>query len=134
MQDKVEEAKIFAKIFHEGQKYGKRDFFTSHPLKVYGIIKRLVPKDYNLQIAALCHDLLEDTPCTYMEIEDNFGRDVAELVLDVTKTESNTFPYLKKQRSVILKFADRLHNLSCMEHWSQDRKKAYIKKSKFWKS
>ena len=44
------------------------------------------------------------------------------------------FPRLKTQRGIVLKFADRISNLSRMESWDDNRKNHYLRKSKFWKS
>lgn len=128
----LNKAYFFAKEKHKNQLYGVVGFIY-HPLQVYEIIKLLCPLDINLQIAALLHDVLEDTKTSYKELEKEFNEDVTALVKEVTKSEYNTFPNLKTQRGYQLKFADRLSNLSNMQEWSERRKRKYMKKSRFWK-
>lgn len=128
----VQNALRFATEKHEGQQYGDNSFI-SHPLEVYTLVRELRPVDFALQAAALLHDTLEDTSTSPNELREKFGEEITDLVIEVTKLGYNTFPNLKTQRGIILKFADRLCNLSHMEGWPEDRKQQYIAKSKFWK-
>lgn len=128
----VRKARLFATSKHRGQKYNKQDFIV-HPIEVFEVIRLLCPEDINLQVAALLHDVIEDTTTTYEEVERKFGADVASLVKEVTKTGYNVFPNLKTQRGVVLKLADRLCNLKNMKIWNKEKQEKYIKKSTFWK-
>ncbi len=135
----IEKALQFGELKHNGQvdDSGKCYFFA-HCVQVYNILK-LVTSDENLLVASLLHDTLEDTETTYEELEREFGKDVANLVNEVThegKKDSKGyyFPRLKTQRGILLKFADRLSNLSRMDCWPEDRRKQYLAKSRFWKS
>jgi GTP pyrophosphokinase/guanosine-3',5'-bis(diphosphate) 3'-pyrophosphohydrolase len=135
----INEAIGFAKKMHGDQKDdGGLNYFEAHVCKVADIISLVSPNDPNLIKAAYLHDTLEDTKTTYEELKQNFGHDVADLVLEVThegdREHGYYFPRLKTQRGIVLKFADRLHNLSRMEPWGRERKEHYLKKSKFWKS
>jgi (p)ppGpp synthase/HD superfamily hydrolase len=91
-------------------------------------------------VAALLHDILEDTDVTYENLVSEFGVDIANLVLEVTheRRADDTgwyFPHLHSIRGIVLKFADRASNLSRMEEvWDAERIEKYIKKSKFWQS
>jgi GTP pyrophosphokinase len=116
------------------------DYFISHCWQVYEIVKILYPDDFELQVAALLHDTLEDTDTTYEKLITTFGADIADLILEVTheRKEDDTgwyFPHLHSIRGIVLKFADRASNLSRMEGvWDAKRIEKYIKKSKFWQS
>ncbi len=123
----------FVNKAHENQTYGDQPF-VYHPLQVYEVITLLKPADVNLRVAALLHDTIEDTETTKEQIEKEFNSDVAELVSEVSKTSYNTFPNLKSTRGIVLKFADRLCNLSSMMAWSEEKQERYRNKSKFWKS
>lgn len=134
----LEKAYAFAERKHEGQldDEGKASFL--HPYQTFCILKK-VTMDNNLLAAALLHDTLEDTETSYDELVKEFGQDIADLVAEVTHDGQKDdhgyyFPRLKTQRGIMLKFADRLSNLSRMESWDEKRKDQYLKRSKFWKS
>lgn|SRR3990167_6420562 len=135
----IQQAKEYSKEKHKGQlDPGGLPYFL-HPDGVAEIINLILPNDENLIAAAYLHDIIEDTETTYEELKEEFGEDVADLVNEVThegkKDEKGYyFPRLKTQRGIILKFADRLSNLTRMEPWDEKRKQDYLKKSKFWKS
>jgi GTP pyrophosphokinase len=117
-------------LINEAYKFGRP--FIYHPMQVKKIITLLFPLDFELQTAAILHDTLEDTDTLHKDLAENFGKKIANLVNEVTKTQYNTFPHLRTRRGVILKFADRLSNLSNMDKWHKYRVKKYIQKSKFW--
>ncbi len=136
--DVFTKARDFAILKHGDQKRDNGDPYFVHCSEVADIIWDLT-KDDNLTIAAYLHDTIEDTDATYEEIKKEFGVDVADLVNEVThegKKDSHGFyfPRLKTKRGIILKFADRLHNLSDMNAWDDKRQEHFLKKSKFWKS
>jgi len=81
---KVNRAYNFAKEKHEGQKrkYTGEPYIV-HPCEVAWIVST-VSHTENMLCAALMHDCLEDTDCEYEEIANNFGFEVADLVLDLT--------------------------------------------------
>jgi (p)ppGpp synthase/HD superfamily hydrolase len=92
-----------------------------------------VPQDESLLAAGYLHDVMEDCSVTYEELKREFNQDIADLVKEVTKSKYNTFPHLSTRRGVMLKFADRLANLSMMDDKDEQWQKRYIEKSKFWK-
>lgn len=128
----------FAQDAHIRQKDKEdRDYFTNHVIHVVNILKMAI-RDYEsftieyyrrMITAAYLHDTLEDcygkafgvpvapnkvVPVKVCEdtIKEHFGEDVLNLVLEVTHTKSQVFPRLKTLDGFILKFADRLANLS----------------------
>jgi len=138
-EDKLLKAIAFAQEKHRGQLDDSgKDYFEEHCLQVYNILNT-VTEDQNLLCAALLHDTYEDTDTTYEEVLQIFGRDIADLVNEVTQegqkdSKGYYFPRLKTERGILLKFADRLSNLSRMEAWDNKRREQYLRKSKFWKS
>lgn len=114
-----------------------RTYFDAHLVPVWHILE-LVTKDQEILMAGLLHDTLEDTDTTYEELKREFGQRVADLVNEVThdgKKDSYGlyFPRLKSKDAILIKFADRLSNLSRMEPWDKHRQEHYLRKSKFWK-
>jgi len=132
---KIQDAYIFAKEKHGGQKYNNQDFIV-HPLmtsKILSLLCGIEDYDENLIVAGLLHDVVEDTDTTLEAIEHEFGEDVANLVYQVTKTGHNTFP-ISTHRGAVLKFADRLTNVYNSKNWPKEKMEKYVfEKSKFWK-
>jgi (p)ppGpp synthase/HD superfamily hydrolase len=116
---------------------GKTPYFDSHILKVVAIL-RCVTSDQNIITAAYLHDTIEDSGTTYQEIAELFGGRVAGLVYEVTHEgkgrENYYFPRLKSREAIMLKFADRLSNISRMTVWPEDKQADYLRRSKFWKT
>ena len=113
-------------------------YFENHICQVATIIKQ-VTKDKEIIAAAYLHDTLEDTKTTYEELKENFGQRVADIVFEMThegkKDEKGYwFPRLKSKDAILVKFADRLSNLSRMDVWDEERQQHYLRKSKFWRS
>ena len=113
------------------------NYFEAHILQVVAIIKQ-VTNDKDIISGAYMHDLIEDTQVTFADIQKNFGIRVADLVLELTKKGKNDnygyyFPNLKSKEGILIRFADRLSNLSRMTAWNEKRQEQYIKRSKFWK-
>lgn len=135
----VSKALDFARERHAGQKDDSGlDYFTAHLQQVYFILKQ-VTNDEAILAAAYLHDTLEDTNTTYDELVSEFNKEVADLVSEVTHdgqkdNKGYYFPRLNSQKGIMLKFADRLSNLSRMEAWATPRQEQYLKRSKFWKS
>ena len=134
-----ERAYLFAMNKHKDHKddSGKAYFF-SHVNQVANLIREIT-EDSELVAAAYLHDTIEDTQTTYEELEKEFGKRVADLVMEVTHDGQKDnigyyFPRLHSKDGIVLKFADRLSNLSRMEPWDIARQEHYLKKSKFWKS
>jgi RelA/SpoT family (p)ppGpp synthetase len=123
---RLEEAYRFSEAAHAGQKRQSGDPYISHPLAVAEILA-----DWHLDgqtlMAALLHDVTEDTSVTKDEISDMFGRPVAELVDGVSKLDRIEFQSAEQVqaenfrkmllamardvRVILIKLADRLHNM-----------------------
>lgn len=128
----VVEAYKFAEKAHTGQRRDSGEEFFEHPKTVYNIL-RLVTDDEAILAAALLHDTMEDTDVTREDIVDRFGGVIAWYVDCLTK-EDGKLPMLKTNKEAILiKFADRLHNLSTSYVWNRRKEYEYILSSKFWK-
>ena len=122
----INKAYLFAKKKHAGQFRKSGEEYIIHPLNV-GIILTTIYADSETIEAALLHDVLEDTDCTQEEMNELFGSNVTKLVLGVTKLSKIHFStendylvdYYKKiivgisedVRAIIVKLADRLHNM-----------------------
>ena len=127
---RIEAAYELAKKAHEGQVRSSGDPYISLPIAVAVILVGL-GMDSDTIIGALLHDVVEDTSVTLEDIEKQFGADVAELVDGVTKLAN--IPYssraeqqaenvrkmllamAKDVRVVIIKLADRLHNMRTLD-------------------
>ena len=135
----IQRAWLFAMQAHEGQLDDSgKDYFTEHCMQVFRLLQE-VTDDEEVWAAGLLHDTIEDTEATEDEILKNFGPRIYRLVMEVThegkKDEHGYyFPRLHSEEGIIIKFADRLSNLSRMSCWDESRRLHYIKKSKFWKN
>ncbi len=134
----VDKAYDFAKEKHRDQldDIGK-SYFEAHVCQVAKIL-HCITDDEDILAAGLLHDTLEDTQTTYEELVITFGIRVADLVMEVSHEGKKDevgyyFPRLKTRDAILIKFADRLSNLSRMEAWTPGRQKQYLKKSQFWK-
>ncbi|MBC7746590.1 bifunctional (p)ppGpp synthetase/guanosine-3',5'-bis(diphosphate) 3'-pyrophosphohydrolase [Pedobacter sp.] len=131
----------FASDKHKGQKRKSGEPYITHPLSVAGILIEW-GMDIDTILAGVLHDTIEDTETTINDIESLFGRDVAFLVDGVTKVSqaranmrdiSSYLPATKDNlsklliavgqdvRVIIIKLADRLHNLQTLEHMPRDK-------------
>lgn len=128
----------FARKRHKGQLDDNgEDYYKAHILPVFRTLDALTD-DEALLAAALLHDTLEDTETSYEELVKVFGQEVADIVNEVTHEGAKDdygfyFPRLYSQKGIMLKFADRLSNISRMQSWDEKRKQQYLKRSKFWK-
>lgn len=99
--------------------------------------------DMNLVVSvALLHDTIEDTKVSFEDIESNFGKEIAEGVLALTKDENlekklqmkdclNRILKLNKKEIALVKLADRCFNTRCrVDCWSQEKQQAYIEESR----
>jgi GTP diphosphokinase / guanosine-3',5'-bis(diphosphate) 3'-diphosphatase len=138
-KNRLWEAFHFAREAHAGQTRKSGEPFFLHAITVADILTDL-RMDVDTLIAAMVHDVVEDTDYTLSDIEDRFGPEVANMVDGVTKisglTEVNkdarkaeTYRKLvlaiaRDPRTVLIKLADRLHNMRTIEFLSQDRQQA----------
>lgn len=134
----ITKAYHFCKKCHEGQHRNSGEEYYIHPVNVAMILTDLNMDDTTI-IAALLHDVLEDTDITYETLVAEFGEEVANLVDGVTKLkklkykskQENQAENLRKMvlamardiRVVIIKLADRLHNMRTLEYMTEEKKK-----------
>jgi GTP pyrophosphokinase len=133
---RIIDAYEFARAAHEKQFRATGEPYIIHPLATAEILTEL-EVDADTLIAALLHDTIEDTGITCEELAERFGADVAALVDGVTKL--GRIPYSSKEeiqaenfrkmflamardiRVVLIKLADRLHNMRTMKHMSPEK-------------
>jgi len=138
------EAAQFAAERHSGQrrKGASAEPYINHLIEVAHLVAgALSAPDTNLLIAALLHDVVEDTPVTRQELAAAFGADVATLVAEVTDDKSlpkQTRKQLqidnapkKSRRAQVIKLADKISNLRAIlvsppADWSEHRKREYV--------
>ncbi len=137
----LEHAIDIATIAHKGQKRKSGESYISHPLSVAGTLIEW-GMDIDTLLAGVLHDTVEDTDMTLEKIETLFGKDVAILVDGVTKvskaragmqdlaqylpqTKDNLSKLLiaigQDVRVIIIKLADRLHNLQTLQHMPREK-------------
>jgi len=145
----LEHAIDFATEKHKGQKRKSGEPYITHPLSV---AHTLIEWDMDIDsvLAGVLHDTVEDTDASLAEIENLFGRDVAFLVDGVTKvsqaragmrdlgsylpqTKDNLSKLLiavgQDVRVIIIKLADRLHNLQTLRHMPHDKQTKIARES-----
>ncbi len=133
----INRASIFATEKHSRQLDDSHKPYILHCVRVACLLS-LVTNDENIIAAGYLHDTLEDTDTTYEQLVSEFGKGVADLVNEVTHEGTKDskgfyFPRLKSKSAIMIKFADRLDNLSRMEVWDNKRQLQYLAKSIFWK-
>ena len=129
----IEEYIDFIKMKHNNQTRKQGTPYYLHPVAVSNYLKEYgFSEEY--QIAALFHDLLEDTDTSYEEIEKISNKDIAEAVRLVTKEKGYKMDdYIdrisKNDMAKMVKLADRLHNLSETHLTSKSFQKKYIEET-----
>ena len=134
----IKKAYKFAEEKHDGQFRKSGEAYIYHPMNV-ALILISIYADYETISAGLLHDVLEDCDCTEEEMEAEFGRNITKLVQGVTKLSKIHFSteneylidYYKKiivgmsedVRVIIIKLADRLHNMRTLWAIPEDRQK-----------
>ncbi len=139
--DIIDRAYIYSARVHDGQMRLSGEPYLSHPLEVASILS-----DMNLDVvsvaAGLLHDVIEDTRATEEDIKEMFGQDVLNIVSGVTKL--GTLPLRSSQarqaesirkmilamandiRVILIKLADRLHNMRTLQFHNSEQKKRKI--------
>jgi guanosine-3',5'-bis(diphosphate) 3'-pyrophosphohydrolase len=141
--EKLNKAYNFAVKAHKNQKRDSGDPYSNHPIAVASILVEL-KLDSATIATGLLHDTIEDTHATYVTIKDEFGQEVADLVDGVTKisffenqatstSKAENFRKLilatsKDIRVLLVKIADRLHNMRTIDAISKVEKKERIAK------
>ena len=137
-REQIEAAYRLAEEKHREQKRSSGEPYIIHPLSVAAILVGL-GMDSQSVMAGLLHDVVEDTDCTLEDIQKQFGKEVALLIDGVTKL--GKIPYSSREeqqaenlrkmlmamaediRVIIIKFADRMHNLSTLEYMSPQKQR-----------
>ncbi|HLD09191.1 MAG TPA: bifunctional (p)ppGpp synthetase/guanosine-3',5'-bis(diphosphate) 3'-pyrophosphohydrolase, partial [Methylophilaceae bacterium] len=134
----VWEAYRFSSAAHEGQKRISGDPYISHPVAVAGILAEL-HLDTPTLIAALLHDVVEDTGITKQKISRQFGKQVADLVDGLSKLDKIEFQSATQAqaenfrkmllamaqdvRVILVKLADRLHNMMTLDVMAAEKRR-----------
>lgn len=134
--DLVKKAYVFSAKAHQGQTRHSGEPYLVHPMEVAGILAKM-QLDVPSIATALLHDTVEDTVATLEEIERLFGPEIKNLVDGVTKLSRIQFSSQEHKqaenfrkmlmamaqdiRVIIIKLADRLHNMRTLEHLPEER-------------
>ncbi|QPD03350.1 MAG: bifunctional (p)ppGpp synthetase II and guanosine-3',5'-bis pyrophosphate 3'-pyrophosphohydrolase [Candidatus Nitrospira kreftii] len=140
----VRKAYEFSVKAHEGQTRRSGEPYVKHPVAVAGVLTSL-KTDVTAIVAGLLHDTLEDTVATTDELQREFGKEVVHLVDGVTKIGKITFRSSEERqaenfrkmvlsmaddiRVVIIKLADRLHNMRTLEHLKESKRHEIAKET-----
>ncbi|GAB4411977.1 MAG: bifunctional (p)ppGpp synthetase/guanosine-3',5'-bis(diphosphate) 3'-pyrophosphohydrolase [Bacteriovoracaceae bacterium] len=136
--NKLREAYHFAEEAHRGQKRSSGEDYIIHPLNVSATLIRL-RMDIHSIIAGLLHDVVEDCDIDPQTIEQKFGKDVAQIVVGLTKISKIKFKtkeesqaenfrkmvvaMAKDLRVIIVKLTDRMHNMRTLQYISEEKQK-----------
>nr|VFK26379.1 MAG: GTP pyrophosphokinase/guanosine-3',5'-bis(diphosphate) 3'-pyrophosphohydrolase [Candidatus Kentron sp. MB]VFK32405.1 MAG: GTP pyrophosphokinase/guanosine-3',5'-bis(diphosphate) 3'-pyrophosphohydrolase [Candidatus Kentron sp. MB]VFK75896.1 MAG: GTP pyrophosphokinase/guanosine-3',5'-bis(diphosphate) 3'-pyrophosphohydrolase [Candidatus Kentron sp. MB] len=128
---------LFSAEAHDGQKRSTGEPYIFHPLHVAKILAEM-HLDYQTIIAAILHDVIEDTPMAHAHVAKAFGSDVAELVDGVSKLTHVKFDSLAERqaenfrkmllamtkdiRVILIKLADRLHNMRTLDGLASEKR------------
>ena len=133
----LNKAYVYAMQKHGKQKRASGDPYISHPLEVAAILTEMHLDESTIAVALL-HDTIEDTNATRAEIDELFGEDIGRLVegltklkkLDLVTKKAKQAENLRKLllaisddvRVLLVKLADRLHNMRTLEHMRDDKR------------
>ncbi len=134
----------FAKKYHTGQKRMSGEEYIIHPLNVAYTLADLSLDDATI-CAALLHDVVEDTEITNEDLIKEFGEEIAEMVAGVTKLSKIQFQTIEEEqvenyrkmflamgkdiRVILIKLADRLHNMRTLSNLKRERQIANAKET-----
>ena len=137
-EDLICRAFNFAYQLHEGQYRKSGEPYIAHPVSVAGLLRDLGGDSVTIA-AGFLHDIVEDTDVTPEEIEEKFGIEVRLLVEGVTKLSKFNFSSTKERqaenfrrmflamakdiRVIVVKLADRLHNMRTLQHLKPEKQK-----------
>ncbi len=141
--EQVRQAYIFAEEAHKDQPRRSGEPYITHPLSVAGILSEM-HMDHQCLMAALLHDVIEDTGVLKHTIGKEFGEDVAHLVDGVSKLsnifqsraeaqaenfQKMTLAMAKDIRVIMIKLADRLHNMRTLDHLNSEKQRRIAKET-----
>lgn len=142
--ERVKRAYIIARDAHEGQTRSSGEPYITHPVAVASIIAEM-KLDHEAVIAALLHDVIEDTPYTEEQLAEEFGQSVADIVQGVSKLDKLKFrtrqeaevanfrkmilAMTKDIRVVLIKLADRTHNMRTLGSLRPDKRRRIAKET-----
>ncbi|ADR18575.1 RelA/SpoT family protein [Calditerrivibrio nitroreducens] len=142
--EKIHKAYVYAAQKHRGQLRKSGEPYLSHPLNVALILANM-NMDLDTVTAGILHDTLEDTDATYEELAELFGEDVAFLVDGVSKIGKISFKSSEEKmaenfrkmlismskdvRVIVIKLADRLHNMRTLDYLSEEKKQRIAKET-----
>jgi (p)ppGpp synthase/HD superfamily hydrolase len=118
----IERAYTFAAYWHRGQTRRSGDPYISHPVVVAATLARL-GLDAEMVCAGLLHDVIEDTGCPVDQLRAEFGDEITALVQGLLALERGGSLDAVESRVLILKLADRLHNMRTIRYMSPDRQR-----------
>ena len=134
--DLIKKAYVFSAKAHQGQTRHSGEPYLVHPMEVAGILAKM-ELDVPSIVTALLHDTVEDTVATLEEVERLFGSEIKNLVDGVTKLSRIQFSSQEHKqaenfrkmlmamaqdiRVILIKLADRLHNMRTLEHLPEER-------------
>ncbi len=142
--DLIRRAYIFSAKEHKGQVRASGEPYLTHPLEVANLLAEMKMDAVTVSVGLL-HDVVEDTLTTLEKIEELFGAEVAHIVDGVTKISQ--IPFTSKEekqaenfrkmllamtddiRVIMVKFADRLHNMRTLAYLSADRREAIARET-----
>jgi RelA/SpoT family (p)ppGpp synthetase len=140
----VQEAYDFAFQAHDGQRRRSGEPYITHPVAVADLLADL-KLDAQTMIAAILHDVMEDTPNTKEEITERFGKEVAELVDGVSKLDQIQFrsraeaqaesfrkmllAMVRDIRVIMVKLADRTHNMRTLGSMPPAKRRAIARET-----
>ena len=140
----IKKAYEFSQMHHAGQTRASGEPYIAHPLQVALVLAEM-KMDAVAIAAGLLHDSVEDTSVTIVDIRKEFGEQVAHIVEGVTKISQIDFATREEQqaenlrkmmlamiddiRVVLIKLADRLHNMRTLEHLPPDRQQKIAKET-----
>ncbi len=133
--ERIRTAYFFAEKAHAPQIRKSGEPYITHPLSVANIVDEELGLGANPIIAALLHDVIEDTPRTFEDVSKLFGEDVASLVGVVTKEKKENYETSKQVdnfrqmlnsiqydiRALLIKLADRLHNMRTLKSMKHEK-------------
>jgi len=136
-------AGVFADNAHKGQHRKTSGApYIIHPTAVVRILQKLGVKDKNILVAAYLHDVLENSSISYNDIKREFNKEISQLVKEVTSNKKGITVYGKPKylahkmikssdAGLIIKLADRAHNISDLSSMKQDKAQAYADQTFF---